>query len=181
MTKTTPVRCKSARRAAVLYPGTAIGRGSQSHAEYPRNLTAPSKFVLLNPCSCNSPVRLSTRSTTEFTPQSQSSYPLPSHREGPDALRFRPFRCRPEGAFFLATYGRRGSGGINPPMNPMNLRQNQTFAQPRPLLHHEFRATTPPPRHEPMPAEHDFLVQNWRPDLVNETQRDQTFFTVDRP
>jgi|GEM_PF-5925715 len=66
-------------------------------------------------------------------------------------------------------------------MNPMNLRQNQTFAQPRPLPRQEFRAPALPLRHEPMPAEHDFLVQNWRPDLVNEPQRDQTFFTLDRP
>jgi hypothetical protein len=65
-------------------------------------------------------------------------------------------------------------------MNPKNLRQNQTFAQPRPFRT-EFRAPTFPLRPEPMPAEHDFLVQNWRPDLVQETQLDHTFFTVDLP
>ena len=65
-------------------------------------------------------------------------------------------------------------------MNPMNRRPNQTFAQPRPF-HPELRTPILPMRAEPMPAEHDFLVQNWRPDLVNETQLDQTFFTVDRP
>jgi hypothetical protein len=65
-------------------------------------------------------------------------------------------------------------------MNPMNLRQNQLFAQPR-MLRQEFRAPILPLRTEPMPAEHDFLVQNWRPDLVNDAQLDHPFFTVDRP
>jgi len=65
-------------------------------------------------------------------------------------------------------------------MNPINIRQNQAFAQPRPLRQ-ELRTPILPLRPEPMPAEHDFLVQNWRPDLVNETQLDHTFFTVDRP
>lgn len=66
-------------------------------------------------------------------------------------------------------------------MNPMNLRQNHAFAQTRTLHRPEFHAPVPPPRPEPMPAEHDFLVQNWRPDLVHETQPELTFFTVDRP
>jgi hypothetical protein len=66
-------------------------------------------------------------------------------------------------------------------MNPINLRQNQTFAQSRLFHRQEFCAPILPLRTEPMPAEHDFLVQNWRPDLVNETQRDKTFFAVDLP
>ena len=65
-------------------------------------------------------------------------------------------------------------------MNPTNLRQNQTLAQARPFRT-EFRAPILPLRTEPMPAEHDFLVQNWRPDLVNEPQLDHPFFTVDLP
>ncbi len=66
-------------------------------------------------------------------------------------------------------------------MNPMILRQNPALALPRTHLHQEFRAPILPPRLEPTPAEHDFLVQNWRPDLVNDIDCDQKIFTVDRP
>jgi len=49
VTETTAVWHTSAQRAIVVYPGTGIGRASQSHAEYPTNLTGRGKFGLVQP------------------------------------------------------------------------------------------------------------------------------------
>lgn len=140
------------------------------------SLSLPSWFSLL---------RLLLLLTSESPPLSQSSYPLPPHREGPDEY-ISPPPVPTGGGFFLPSLGLAEEGtSTTCPMNLIVIRPNGSF-------HDDFLAQPPTPTRSPFSGfdfeaqdcatpENDFLVQNHRPDLVTWKNPEPGLWPIDFP